>query len=229
MIFRVFFQFLSKEALRNLLLLLKEVLKYFSLHQGGNIEKCSQCTRTVYAMEKLEVAGRVMHKTCFRCCKCNSQLRWDKKLLFLETVVAKKNLFFILHGSISSMNKHAKYIFGYSLIRNKIFSEKQVMFNIYFFPVLADSPSAATICIAWPTTSRPSGRRGPTMCSLLTIPAKGNGRQKPSNDVEVLMYSWGPHSQHPQVEQCNSSDSECLWRLRTSNGASFPANLKAVF
>lgn len=41
---------------------------------GGNIEKCSQCTRTVYAMEKLEVAGRVMHKTCFRCCKCNSQL-----------------------------------------------------------------------------------------------------------------------------------------------------------
>lgn len=41
---------------------------------GGTAEKCAQCKRTVYAMEKLEVAGRLMHKTCFRCCKCNSPL-----------------------------------------------------------------------------------------------------------------------------------------------------------
>ncbi|KAK7079514.1 LIM domain-containing protein 2 [Halocaridina rubra] len=25
-------------------------------------------------MEKMEVAGRLLHKTCFKCCKCNSQL-----------------------------------------------------------------------------------------------------------------------------------------------------------
>ncbi|KAG7160956.1 probable inactive protein kinase DDB_G0270444 [Homarus americanus] len=41
---------------------------------GGTSEKCAQCNRTVYAMEKMEVAGRLMHKTCFRCCKCNSPL-----------------------------------------------------------------------------------------------------------------------------------------------------------
>lgn len=41
---------------------------------GGTVEKCAKCNRTVYAMEKMEVAGRLMHKTCFRCCKCNSPL-----------------------------------------------------------------------------------------------------------------------------------------------------------
>lgn len=41
---------------------------------GGTNEKCAQCNRTVYAMEKMEVIGRVMHKTCFRCSKCNSPL-----------------------------------------------------------------------------------------------------------------------------------------------------------
>lgn len=41
---------------------------------GGTVEKCNQCQKTVYAMERMEVAGRLMHKTCFRCCKCNSPL-----------------------------------------------------------------------------------------------------------------------------------------------------------
>ncbi|XP_068217996.1 uncharacterized protein [Palaemon carinicauda] len=41
---------------------------------GGTSEKCTQCNRTVYPMEKMEVAGRLLHKTCFKCCKCNSQL-----------------------------------------------------------------------------------------------------------------------------------------------------------
>lgn len=41
---------------------------------GGTAEKCNQCNKTVYAMERLEVAGRLMHKTCFRCSKCNSPL-----------------------------------------------------------------------------------------------------------------------------------------------------------
>lgn len=40
----------------------------------GTSEKCTQCNKTVYPMEKMEVAGRVLHKTCFKCCKCNSQL-----------------------------------------------------------------------------------------------------------------------------------------------------------
>lgn len=41
---------------------------------GGTSEKCTQCNKTVYPMEKMEVAGRLLHKTCFKCCKCNSQL-----------------------------------------------------------------------------------------------------------------------------------------------------------
>lgn len=32
------------------------------------------CDSTVYAMERLEVAGRVLHKNCFKCCKCNTKL-----------------------------------------------------------------------------------------------------------------------------------------------------------
>lgn len=57
-----------------------EITGRYEMHvfnqQGGNIEKCAQCNKTVYAMEKMEVAGRLMHKTCFRCCKCNSPLKY---------------------------------------------------------------------------------------------------------------------------------------------------------
>ncbi|ROT81579.1 putative biorientation of chromosomes in cell division protein 1-like 1 isoform X4 [Penaeus vannamei] len=41
---------------------------------GGGGDKCLSCDRTVYAMERLEVAGRVLHKNCFKCCKCSTKL-----------------------------------------------------------------------------------------------------------------------------------------------------------
>ncbi|KAK3872878.1 hypothetical protein Pcinc_022075 [Petrolisthes cinctipes] len=41
---------------------------------GGGGDKCMSCDRTVYAMERLEVAAKVLHKNCFKCCKCNTRL-----------------------------------------------------------------------------------------------------------------------------------------------------------
>ncbi|KAK8389217.1 hypothetical protein O3P69_020870 [Scylla paramamosain] len=41
---------------------------------GGGGDKCMLCDHTVYAMERLEVAGRVLHKNCFKCCKCSTKL-----------------------------------------------------------------------------------------------------------------------------------------------------------
>lgn len=52
----------------------KNIMSEKSKRFGGTSEKCTQCNRTVYPMEKMEVAGRLLHKTCFKCCKCNSQL-----------------------------------------------------------------------------------------------------------------------------------------------------------
>ncbi|XP_076066324.1 uncharacterized protein LOC143039888 [Oratosquilla oratoria] len=41
---------------------------------GGGGEKCIVCDKTVYAMEKLELQGKILHKSCFRCGKCNTKL-----------------------------------------------------------------------------------------------------------------------------------------------------------
>ncbi|XP_047736745.1 uncharacterized protein LOC125177988 [Hyalella azteca] len=41
---------------------------------GGGGDQCPACSKTVYAMEKFEVQGKIIHKTCFKCCKCNSPL-----------------------------------------------------------------------------------------------------------------------------------------------------------
>ena len=38
-------------------------------------EICSACGKRVYAMERLEVDKRILHKNCFRCSKCNCVLR----------------------------------------------------------------------------------------------------------------------------------------------------------
>jgi len=40
-------------------------------------ETCSTCSKRVYAMERLEVDKRILHKSCFRCSKCNCVLRMD--------------------------------------------------------------------------------------------------------------------------------------------------------
>ena len=53
---------------------------YFIL-QGGGGDKCFACSKTVYAMERLEIVGKIMHKNCFKCVKCNSKLRYVKYFL----------------------------------------------------------------------------------------------------------------------------------------------------
>ena len=37
-------------------------------------QKCAVCTKTVYAMEKIEADMKCYHKTCFRCSECNKQV-----------------------------------------------------------------------------------------------------------------------------------------------------------
>ncbi|RXG59988.1 LIM domain and actin-binding protein 1 [Armadillidium vulgare] len=44
---------------------------------GGGGEKCVSCGKTVYAMEKFDIHGKILHKQCFKCVKCNTQLRMD--------------------------------------------------------------------------------------------------------------------------------------------------------
>jgi len=45
-----------------------------SLSGSPGIERCDLCAKTVYAMEKLAVEGRVFHKDCFRCAACGRKL-----------------------------------------------------------------------------------------------------------------------------------------------------------
>nr|UEK51404.1 LIMA1 [Parasacculina yatsui] len=44
---------------------------------GSVSEMCSSCLQPVYAMERLEINQRVLHKQCFRCSKCNCALRME--------------------------------------------------------------------------------------------------------------------------------------------------------
>ena len=41
---------------------------------GGNVEKCLQCEKSVYPMERFSREGATYHKECFKCTHCNSQL-----------------------------------------------------------------------------------------------------------------------------------------------------------
>lgn len=43
-----------------------------SLHGG---DKCCQCEKTVYAMEKIEANKNIYHKSCFKCHTCNCPLK----------------------------------------------------------------------------------------------------------------------------------------------------------
>jgi hypothetical protein len=43
-----------------------------SLHGG---DKCCQCEKTVYAMEKIEANKKIYHKSCFKCTTCNCPLK----------------------------------------------------------------------------------------------------------------------------------------------------------
>lgn len=40
----------------------------------GGAEKCSRCNKSVYAAEKIIAAGKVWHRSCFRCAKCGKGL-----------------------------------------------------------------------------------------------------------------------------------------------------------
>ena len=42
---------------------------------GGGKNACYTCSKTVYAMEKLEADGKVFHKRCFRCTMCNKCMK----------------------------------------------------------------------------------------------------------------------------------------------------------
>tara|TARA_R110002050_G_scaffold159349_1_gene288778 strand:- start:67 stop:555 length:489 start_codon:yes stop_codon:yes gene_type:complete len=37
--------------------------------------KCHMCSKSVYPTERIAANGKVMHKTCFRCCMCNMVLK----------------------------------------------------------------------------------------------------------------------------------------------------------
>merc|ERR1719508_284532 len=37
-------------------------------------EPCRQCNKPVFILERLNVAGRILHRTCFKCARCSTQL-----------------------------------------------------------------------------------------------------------------------------------------------------------
>eukprot|EP01113_Clastostelium_recurvatum_P016717 TRINITY_DN1964_c0_g1_i4.p1 TRINITY_DN1964_c0_g1~~TRINITY_DN1964_c0_g1_i4.p1 ORF type:complete len:251 (+),score=66.04 TRINITY_DN1964_c0_g1_i4:75-827(+) len=38
-------------------------------------EMCVRCSKTVYALERLEMEGKIFHKACFRCAHCDSVIK----------------------------------------------------------------------------------------------------------------------------------------------------------
>jgi hypothetical protein len=41
---------------------------------GRRSELCKICTKPVFILERLNVAGTLLHRTCFKCARCNNQL-----------------------------------------------------------------------------------------------------------------------------------------------------------
>jgi len=41
---------------------------------GRMSEPCRQCNKPVFILERLNVAGRILHRTCFKCARCSTQL-----------------------------------------------------------------------------------------------------------------------------------------------------------
>ena len=40
----------------------------------GGGDPCAVCTKTVYAMEKIDAFGKAWHRTCFKCADCGKVL-----------------------------------------------------------------------------------------------------------------------------------------------------------
>jgi len=40
----------------------------------GQGDRCQQCDKPVYLLERLNVGGRIIHRTCFKCARCEEQL-----------------------------------------------------------------------------------------------------------------------------------------------------------
>ena len=51
-------------------------MKVSSFRFGGSLEKCVACSKTVYAMEKKVIDGKILHGSCFKCAEttCARQL-----------------------------------------------------------------------------------------------------------------------------------------------------------
>ena len=43
---------------------------------GKRSEPCKMCSKPVFILERLNVSGRLLHRTCFKCARCNNQLRY---------------------------------------------------------------------------------------------------------------------------------------------------------
>lgn len=41
---------------------------------GRQNEPCRQCNKPVFILERLNVTGRILHRTCFKCARCSTQL-----------------------------------------------------------------------------------------------------------------------------------------------------------
>merc|ERR1711981_261387 len=41
---------------------------------GKRSEPCKMCSKPVFILERLNVSGRLLHRTCFKCARCNNQL-----------------------------------------------------------------------------------------------------------------------------------------------------------
>ena len=52
------------------------------------------CSKTVYAMEKLEVDGKLYHKPCFRCKECN-KVKTSFSLIYIIIVCISTVLYSI--------------------------------------------------------------------------------------------------------------------------------------
>merc|ERR1719187_1987712 len=41
---------------------------------GKHSDPCRVCSKSVFILERLNVAGRILHRTCFKCARCSTQL-----------------------------------------------------------------------------------------------------------------------------------------------------------
>merc|ERR1719315_335399 len=41
---------------------------------GRSSDPCRVCSKSVFILERLNVGGRILHRTCFKCARCEDQL-----------------------------------------------------------------------------------------------------------------------------------------------------------